>query len=145
MAPVANREALVLSSNCLYGFGGMRTGSLVTTSFSALTASSASGVHWNTWFFFVRSVRGFAFFVKFLMNGHWYPMVPKNFQTSDMLDNFLLYSLIPAILLGSIEVSPFLTWILRKSILGCSNTHFSGHRYRSFSSNILKKAWLISQ
>src|SRR5579863_1975103 len=128
MALMANREASISSSNCQWGLGGTKTGLLVMAAFSALMALVASSVHLNIGFFLVRSVRGLAILVKFLMNGLWYLTVPRNFCTSLTDLSVSSYSLIPAILLGSMEISPFLTCIPRKFISGCLKTHFSGWR-----------------
>src|SRR5579863_2946726 len=94
IAPVANNEASVLSSNCWWGSGGTRTGLLIMACLNALTASVASGVHSKMGPFLVRSVRGLAILAKSRMNGLWYPTVPRNLHTSLTDLRVSLYSLI---------------------------------------------------
>jgi len=95
-----------------------------------------AGVQSKVVVFFRRFVRGFAMSAKPGMKGRWNPRIPSVLLTSLTDFRVVGQSLIPAILLGSMLISPCPRRTPRKSTSGCSNTHFDGLRKYECSSKI---------
>jgi hypothetical protein len=129
--------------NCRSWSGGTRTGSNVTMPFSRSSACVHSSVHRNDTPFFNKFVNGHAMLAKPGINGRWNPRTPSVLRTSLMFFRILGHSPIPAILLGSIVISPCPNRTPKKSTSGCSNTHFDGLRKYECCSKRSSSQWFI--
>ena len=145
IAPVAYCDVSTSRMNCLSWSGDMRTGSDVTMSHSVVNAVVHSSVQRNGEVFLSRFVSGLAIFANPRMNGHWNPKTPSVLHTSFTDLSMVGHSLIPAILLGSILISPWPRRTPKKSTSGCSKTHFDGLRKYKCSSKIWRSQWFILQ
>src|SRR6267142_1496293 len=128
MAPIVYWEASTSRMNCLSWSGGTRTGSDVTMLRRVTRAVVHVGVQSKVVVFFRRFVRGFAMFAKLGMKGRWNPKIPSVLLTSLTDFRVVGQSLIPAILLGSMLISPCPRCTPRKSTSSCLKTHFDGLR-----------------
>jgi len=138
ITPVTYWDASTSRINCSFWSGETRTGSEVMMSHKVVKAMVHSWVHRNEEVFFNRFVSGFAIVAKPGMNGLWNPKTPSMLQTSLTDFSVVGQSLIPAILLGSILISPCPRQTPKKSTSGCSKTHLDGFRKYECSSKICK-------
>src|SRR6267142_6197340 len=143
IAPVVYCDASTSKINCRSWSGGMRTGSEVTMSCSVVNAVVHSSVQRNREVFFSRLVKGLAIVVNPGMNGRWNPKTPSVLCTSFTDLRVVGQSLIPAILLGSMLISPCPRHTPKKSTSGCSNIHFDSLRKYECSLQICRSRWFI--
>src|SRR6266850_334041 len=122
----------------------MSTGSKVTMSCRVVNAVVHSSVQRNGEVFFSRLVKGLAMVVNPGMNGHWNPKTPSVLRTSFTDLSIVGHSLIPAILLGSMLISPCPRHTPKKSTSVCSKTHLDGLRKYECSLKIRRRQWFIA-
>jgi hypothetical protein len=93
--------------------------------------------------FFKRFVKGFVMLVNPGMKGRWNLRTPRVLLTSLMFFRILGHSLIPAILLGSMVISPCSSHTPKKLTSGCLKTHFDGFRKNECCSKRSSSRWFI--
>src|SRR6267142_389011 len=117
----------------------MSTGSEVMMLHRVVNAMVHSSVQRNGEVFLSRLVKGLAMTSNPGINGHWNPKTSSMLRTSLTDLSIVGQSLIPAILLGSMLISPCPRHTPKKSTSGCSKTHLDGLRKYKCSSKIWRR------
>jgi len=144
MAPVPICDVSTSSSNCLEGSGLTSTGGFVMAWMICSCAASCSCPYLKGMPLLVSQVIGAAMVEKFLMNILWYPVTPRKPLACLRLTIFRGYSVIPAILAGSMVAPCFKIRTPRKSIWGCMKIDLDSFRCRPCSARRSKRKWVIS-
>src|SRR6266850_5079743 len=117
----------------------MSTGSEVTMSRRVVNAVVHSSVQRNGKVFFSRLVKGLAMVANPGMNGHWNPKTLSVLCTSFTDLSIVGHSLILAILLGLMLISPCPRHTPKKSTSVCLKTHLDSLRKYECSSKIWRR------